>query len=216
MLIRNAEPADYARVIGEVDAWWGGRPMAPMLPKLFFVHFRDTSFAAEEDGARRRVPLRLPLADLRGRGVHPLRRRRPRAARRGDRPSALRAVLRGGRTTQRGARGHVARRTSSRWPSTAPSASRSSGSTTTTTGRAPRGPCCASGSSDFEVVITRSRDAALRRAASMGAWESPSTAGRSVCRRRSGCSGVPVSGRGAGEAAEATPGSACTAPCSSC
>ncbi len=50
MLIRHAEPADYARVIGVVDAWWGGRAMAAMLPKLFFVHFRDTSFVAEEDG----------------------------------------------------------------------------------------------------------------------------------------------------------------------
>ena len=50
MLIRHAEPEDYARVIGVVDEWWGGRQMAPMLPKLFFVHFRDTSFVAEEDG----------------------------------------------------------------------------------------------------------------------------------------------------------------------
>jgi ribosomal protein S18 acetylase RimI-like enzyme len=48
--IRHAEPADYARVIGVVDEWWGGREMAAMLPKLFFVHFRDTSFVAEEDG----------------------------------------------------------------------------------------------------------------------------------------------------------------------
>src|SRR6476620_3975353 len=48
--IRHAEPADYASVIGVIDDWWGGRVMAPMLPKLFFVHFRDTSFVAEEDG----------------------------------------------------------------------------------------------------------------------------------------------------------------------
>jgi ribosomal protein S18 acetylase RimI-like enzyme len=48
--IRNAEPADYASVIGVIDDWWGGRSMAAMLPKLFFVHFRDTSFVAEEDG----------------------------------------------------------------------------------------------------------------------------------------------------------------------
>jgi ribosomal protein S18 acetylase RimI-like enzyme len=47
--IRHAEPDDYARVIGVIDEWWGGRPMAAMLPKLFFVHFRDTSFVAEED-----------------------------------------------------------------------------------------------------------------------------------------------------------------------
>jgi ribosomal protein S18 acetylase RimI-like enzyme len=51
MLIRNAEATDYARVIDIVDEWWGGRQMAAMLPKLFFVHFRDTSFVAEDDGA---------------------------------------------------------------------------------------------------------------------------------------------------------------------
>ena len=49
LLIRHAEPDDYARVIPVVDEWWGGRQMAPMLSKLFFVHFRDTSFVAEED-----------------------------------------------------------------------------------------------------------------------------------------------------------------------
>jgi len=52
VLIRPAEPDDYARVIVVIDEWWGGREMAAMLPKLFFVHFRDTSFVAEgEDGA---------------------------------------------------------------------------------------------------------------------------------------------------------------------
>jgi ribosomal protein S18 acetylase RimI-like enzyme len=51
MLVRHAEPSDYARVIAVIDGWWGGRQMAAMLPKLFFVHFRDTSFVAEdEDG----------------------------------------------------------------------------------------------------------------------------------------------------------------------
>ena len=50
-MIRHAEPSDYARVIEVVDEWWGGRSMAAMLPKLFFVHFRDTTFVAEEDGA---------------------------------------------------------------------------------------------------------------------------------------------------------------------
>jgi len=49
-VIRHAEPADYARVIALVDEWWGGRAMAAMLPKLFFVHFRETSFVAEDDG----------------------------------------------------------------------------------------------------------------------------------------------------------------------
>lgn len=48
--IRHAEPGDYPALIGVVDAWWGGRRMADMLPRLFFVHFRPTSFVAEEGG----------------------------------------------------------------------------------------------------------------------------------------------------------------------
>jgi ribosomal protein S18 acetylase RimI-like enzyme len=51
VVIRHAHPSDYGRVIGRVNAWWGGRDMAPMLPKLFFLHFEGTSFVAErEDG----------------------------------------------------------------------------------------------------------------------------------------------------------------------
>jgi ribosomal protein S18 acetylase RimI-like enzyme len=49
MLIRHAEPVDYGRINEVIDEWWGGRPMAAMLPKLFFIHFRDTSFVAEDD-----------------------------------------------------------------------------------------------------------------------------------------------------------------------
>ena len=49
MNIRHAKPSDYGRVIGRVNVWWGGRDMAPMLPKLFFVHFEGTSFVAERD-----------------------------------------------------------------------------------------------------------------------------------------------------------------------
>jgi ribosomal protein S18 acetylase RimI-like enzyme len=49
--IRHAQPSDYGRVIGRLNAWWGGRDMAPMLPKLFFLHFEGTSFVADdEDG----------------------------------------------------------------------------------------------------------------------------------------------------------------------
>jgi ribosomal protein S18 acetylase RimI-like enzyme len=50
MDLRHAEPADYGRVNEVIDRWWGGREMAAMLPKLFFVHFRDTSFVAEANG----------------------------------------------------------------------------------------------------------------------------------------------------------------------
>jgi ribosomal protein S18 acetylase RimI-like enzyme len=48
--IRHAEAGDHARVSSHLDAWWGGRPMRAMLPRLFFEHFRGTSFVAEEDG----------------------------------------------------------------------------------------------------------------------------------------------------------------------
>jgi ribosomal protein S18 acetylase RimI-like enzyme len=46
--IRHAKPSDYGRVIGRINVWWGGREMAPMLPKLFFLHFEGTSFVAED------------------------------------------------------------------------------------------------------------------------------------------------------------------------
>ncbi len=48
--IRHAEPEDYQSVINVVDEWWGGRQMYLMLPRLFFTHFRPTSFVAESDG----------------------------------------------------------------------------------------------------------------------------------------------------------------------
>jgi GNAT superfamily N-acetyltransferase len=48
--IRPIRPSDYRAVIAVIDDWWGGRHMADMLPRLFFEHFTDTSFAAERDG----------------------------------------------------------------------------------------------------------------------------------------------------------------------
>ena len=50
MQIRNVASNDYPAIIAVVDEWWGGRKMMAMLPKFFFVHFRDTSFIAELDG----------------------------------------------------------------------------------------------------------------------------------------------------------------------
>lgn len=50
MRFRTVTRDDYAPIIAVVDAWWGGRPMAAMLPKLFFEHFADTSLIAEADG----------------------------------------------------------------------------------------------------------------------------------------------------------------------
>ena len=46
--VRHAKPSDYGRIIGRINVWWGGREMAPMLPKLFFIHFQQTSFVADE------------------------------------------------------------------------------------------------------------------------------------------------------------------------
>jgi len=48
--LRHAEPHDYYFVSEVINDWWGGRQMRDMLPKLFFTHFRDTSFIAEHNG----------------------------------------------------------------------------------------------------------------------------------------------------------------------
>ena len=48
--IRQIRLSDYQSVISVVDIWWNGRHVAGMLPRLFFEHFADTSFAAERDG----------------------------------------------------------------------------------------------------------------------------------------------------------------------
>ena len=51
LVVRHAEASDHDAVSAVLDAWWGGRPMAAMLPRLFFVHFRSTSFVVV-DGDR--------------------------------------------------------------------------------------------------------------------------------------------------------------------
>jgi ribosomal protein S18 acetylase RimI-like enzyme len=50
--LRAARPTDYSPIIDVLDAWWGGRQMAAMLPKLFFVHFQSSSLVAEAAGER--------------------------------------------------------------------------------------------------------------------------------------------------------------------
>ena len=49
VVIRQADPDDYDQIIASVDSWWGGRSMATMLPRLFFLHFRPWTFVAERD-----------------------------------------------------------------------------------------------------------------------------------------------------------------------
>ena len=48
--VRAIRESDHGTVVSVVNEWWGGRDMAWLLPRLFFRHFGDTSFAVEEDG----------------------------------------------------------------------------------------------------------------------------------------------------------------------
>jgi ribosomal protein S18 acetylase RimI-like enzyme len=50
MDIRLIEESDYESVISVINKWWSGRDMASLLPKLFFIHFKNTSFIIENDG----------------------------------------------------------------------------------------------------------------------------------------------------------------------
>ncbi len=49
MSIRHLEEDDYQPIIAAIDDWWGGRHMASFLPRIFFVHSRETSFAIAEN-----------------------------------------------------------------------------------------------------------------------------------------------------------------------
>lgn len=49
MKIRSVKSSDYYVISPLLNAWWGGRQMADMLPKLFFDFFQDTSFIVEKD-----------------------------------------------------------------------------------------------------------------------------------------------------------------------
>lgn len=48
--VRNCLPEDHSRIIGVMKDWWNGRDLTYMLPKLFLIHFNDTSFVIEKDG----------------------------------------------------------------------------------------------------------------------------------------------------------------------
>jgi ribosomal protein S18 acetylase RimI-like enzyme len=47
---RNLKESDYLPIKTVINDWWGGRQMADLLPRLFFTHFRNTSFVVEEEG----------------------------------------------------------------------------------------------------------------------------------------------------------------------
>lgn len=47
--IRHLEERDYHPIIRVLDSWFDGRPLANLLPRIFFIHFQPTSFAVQED-----------------------------------------------------------------------------------------------------------------------------------------------------------------------
>ena len=49
---RRPIEADHARIVGQVDDWWGGRRLHDILPRLWFQHFTGTSWVAEDASGR--------------------------------------------------------------------------------------------------------------------------------------------------------------------
>jgi len=47
---RRPVEGDYARLIGLIDDWWGGRRIHHLLPRLWLQHFTGTSWIAEDAG----------------------------------------------------------------------------------------------------------------------------------------------------------------------
>ena len=43
---------DFPHISENLDGWWGGRNMAPMLPKLWFKDFTSTSFVIRGDDSQ--------------------------------------------------------------------------------------------------------------------------------------------------------------------
>lgn len=46
---RNSEPSDHPEIIDVVADWWGGRDLRWMLPKLFLIHFCNSSFVVKKE-----------------------------------------------------------------------------------------------------------------------------------------------------------------------
>lgn len=48
--LRHITTNDYYPIVRVANEWWGGRPVAGILLKVFFEHFQPTSFVLEQDG----------------------------------------------------------------------------------------------------------------------------------------------------------------------
>lgn len=51
LIVRNSKQEDHQRIIAVLKDWWGGRDLTKMVPKLFLIHFCDTSFIVEKGDA---------------------------------------------------------------------------------------------------------------------------------------------------------------------
>jgi GNAT superfamily N-acetyltransferase len=49
-ILRHLETEDYYPIVRVANDWWGGRPVAGILLRILFDHFRPTSFVLEQDG----------------------------------------------------------------------------------------------------------------------------------------------------------------------
>lgn len=47
--IRNSRASDHPVIIGVMKDWWHGRDLTWMMPKLFLIHFNNTSFVIEKE-----------------------------------------------------------------------------------------------------------------------------------------------------------------------
>jgi len=49
LIFRRPIPDDWERVMAVMPAWWDGRDLRAMLPRIFFEHFRGTSLLVEHE-----------------------------------------------------------------------------------------------------------------------------------------------------------------------
>ena len=47
--ISGLQESDFPHISTNLDKWWGGRNMVPMLPRLWFQDFQSTSFVIRGD-----------------------------------------------------------------------------------------------------------------------------------------------------------------------
>jgi ribosomal protein S18 acetylase RimI-like enzyme len=52
LTFRRPVEADHARIVEQVDDWWGGRRLHDLLPRLWFQHFSGTSWTVLDDGGQ--------------------------------------------------------------------------------------------------------------------------------------------------------------------